>query len=51
MAKRRKQTWHVVQFEGVLQVNQPVAFVETLCNGIGSAKAFGCGLLSVPYPA
>ena len=49
--KGRKQTWHVVQFEGVLQVNQPVAFVETLCNGIGSAKAFGCGLLSVPYPA
>ncbi len=49
--KRRKQTWHVVQFEGVLQVSEPGAFVESLQNGIGSAKAFGCGLLSVPYPA
>ncbi len=47
----RKQTWHVVQFEGLLQVSQPEAFTEALRSGIGSAKAFGCGLLSVPYQA
>ena len=48
--KRRKQTWHLVQFDGVLQVTQPEPFVAGLRSGIGSAKAFGCGLLSVPYP-
>lgn len=49
--KGRKQTWHLVQFDGLLQVTDPDLFVAGLCNGIGSAKAFGCGLLSVPYPA
>lgn len=48
--KRRRQTWHLVQFDGVLQVTQPESFVAGLHSGIGSAKAFGCGLLSVPYP-
>lgn len=48
--KRRKQTWHLVQFDGLLQVTNADSFVAGLCNGIGSAKAFGCGLLSVPYP-
>jgi len=49
--KRRQQTWHLAQFDGVLQVTQPESFVAGLRGGIGSAKAFGCGLLSVPYPA
>ena len=48
--KRRKQTWHLVQFDGLLQVTQPESFLAGLRSGIGSAKAFGCGLLSVPYP-
>ena len=48
--RKRKQTWHLVQFDGVLQVTQPESFVAGLRGGIGSAKAFGCGLLSVPYP-
>ena len=48
--KRRKQTWHLVQFDGVLQVTQPESFVAGLRSGIGSAKAFGFGLLSVHYP-
>ena len=48
--KGRKQTWHIVLFEGVLRVSQPEVFVAGLRSGIGSAKAFGCGLLSVPYP-
>lgn len=48
--RRRKQTWHLVQFDGLLQVAQPESFVAGLRSGIGSAKAFGCGLLSVPYP-
>ena len=48
--RRRKQTWHLVQFDGLLQVTQSESFVAGLRSGIGSAKAFGCGLLSVPYP-
>lgn len=36
-----------VVYEGQLRVIRPDAFVETLQAGIGSAKAFGFGLLSV----
>jgi len=36
-----------VQFEGMLQVINPEKFENTLKSGIGSAKAFGCGLLSL----
>ncbi|MFD1215135.1 type I-E CRISPR-associated protein Cas6/Cse3/CasE [Microbulbifer celer] len=34
-------------FEGVLQVNNTETFSRALMAGIGPAKAFGCGLLSV----
>jgi len=47
--KRRQQTWHAVQFDGRLQVTDATAFTETLISGIGSGKAFGFGLLSIPY--
>jgi CRISPR system Cascade subunit CasE len=47
--KGRKQTWHIVQFDGFLQVSDLLLFVSALRKGVGSAKAFGCGLLSVPY--
>lgn len=36
-----------VCFEGVLQVKNLEAFSRALVAGIGPAKAFGCGLLSV----
>jgi CRISPR system Cascade subunit CasE len=36
-----------VTFEGVLRVFEPTALVSRLQNGIGPAKAFGCGLLLV----
>lgn len=36
-----------VQFDGVLQVTDQEQFVKTLINGIGSAKGFGFGLLSL----
>lgn len=36
-----------VQFDGLLQVNDPSLFTGSLTNGIGSAKAFGFGLLSL----
>ncbi len=36
-----------VTFEGVLIVDEPVQIKALIVNGIGPARAFGCGLLSV----
>jgi CRISPR system Cascade subunit CasE len=36
-----------VQFDGILQVKDPKRLVETISTGIGSAKGFGFGLLSL----
>jgi CRISPR system Cascade subunit CasE len=38
---------HAVEFEGVLKVTDTEAFQKALAGGIGSAKGFGFGLLSV----
>jgi CRISPR system Cascade subunit CasE len=42
-----RQTHLAVEYEGVLRVDDPARFTETLYQGIGSAKAYGFGLLSV----
>lgn len=39
--------YSTLDFTGVLQVDAPEPFVSSLINGIGPAKAFGCGLLLV----
>lgn len=44
---RAKMPLLAVRFDGVLHVTDPDALVQTLRAGIGSAKAFGFGLLSV----
>lgn len=44
---RSIQTHVCVDFEGLLQVTDPAAFAEAWCAGIGPAKAFGFGLLSL----
>lgn len=36
-----------VVFQGILKVVEPDAFVQSIQNGIGPAKAFGCGLMLV----
>ncbi len=36
-----------IQYDGILQVTDPVIFEQTICSGIGPAKGFGCGLLSL----
>jgi len=42
--------FYAVQFDGVLEVANPAHCLEVLKKGIGSAKGFGFGLLSVaPY--
>jgi len=39
-----------VRFDGVLQVTDPALLTEALRQGIGPAKAFGFGLLSLASP-
>ena len=36
-----------VNFQGILSVSDSLAFSELVVSGIGPAKAFGCGLLSL----
>jgi len=46
--ERPHETTHLaVRFDGVLKVTDPSVFRETIIKGIGPAKAFGFGLLSV----
>lgn len=35
------------QFDGILEVTDAAAFARTLGHGIGRAKGFGCGLLTI----
>ncbi|MFQ3583258.1 MAG: type I-E CRISPR-associated protein Cas6/Cse3/CasE [Chloracidobacterium sp.] len=44
---RQVITIHTVLFEGKLTVTSPELFLETLKFGIGSAKGFGCGMVSL----
>lgn len=39
--------WHGVRFDGVLRVTDAALFAQAVACGIGSAKAFGFGLLSI----
>ena len=43
----REGTHHSVNFDGELAVSDPAAFQQACLHGIGSAKAFGFGLLAV----
>lgn len=36
-----------VQFDGELIVTDAVEFRQALCNGVGRAKSYGCGMLTV----
>ena len=43
----RNVTVQSVSYEGVLEVVDALKFRHVLANGIGSGKAYGCGLLTV----
>jgi CRISPR system Cascade subunit CasE len=45
--KAKKPGFSSVDFTGELEVTDVVKFMDALFNGIGPAKAFGCGLLMV----
>jgi len=40
-------TLGIVTYEGILNVTDRELFVNALTNGIGRAKAYGCGLLTI----
>ena len=47
-----KLQFYAVQFDGILQVTDPGLFAVAIQAGVGSAKAFGFGLLSLaPAPS
>lgn len=39
-----------VDYEGLLEVTDPGRLIETLAQGVGRAKAFGCGLMLLRRP-
>lgn len=39
-----------LDFQGLLTVKDSAIFVHALCQGIGPAKGFGCGLMMVKHP-
>jgi CRISPR system Cascade subunit CasE len=46
----RTVTLSTAVFEGTLQVEDPAAVREALVDGIGPAKGYGCGLLTLAAP-
>lgn len=47
----RRVTVASAQFDGLLEVADPDRLRETLTHGIGRAKAYGCGLLTLVTPS
>ncbi|MCV6612122.1 MAG: type I-E CRISPR-associated protein Cas6/Cse3/CasE [Amphritea sp.] len=45
--KGRKAGFSALDYEGILTVTDPELFLKTLNQGIGKARAFGCGLMLV----
>lgn len=43
----REVALHTATFEGVLTISDLECFKQTLLSGIGRAKAYGCGLLTI----
>jgi CRISPR system Cascade subunit CasE len=46
----RDIVFSVLQFQGLLKVQEPPRFVAALLRGFGAAKAFGCGLMLIRRP-
>jgi len=45
--RRKPVTLGIATFEGILEVTDLTLFKRALINGIGRAKAYGCGLLTI----
>ena len=42
---RNAVTFHTLDYQGLLRVEDPALFLKRLTQGFGRAKAFGCGLM------
>ena len=40
-------SFSTLDFDGILTVNDPAAFLLALSRGFGAAKAYGCGLMLI----
>lgn len=49
-SKRNRVALRVAQFDGLLRVTDAELLRHSLVNGIGRAKAYGCGLLTLAKP-
>lgn len=47
LRRRKPVTLGIATFEGILEVADVTLFLRTLVCGIGRAKAYGCGLLTI----
>jgi CRISPR system Cascade subunit CasE len=47
---RRQVVLHTAAFQGRLQVTDPELLTHALLHGVGPAKAYGCGLLTLAPP-
>lgn len=45
--QRNPVTLGITTFEGILEIEDAAVFSRTLLSGIGRAKAYGCGLLTI----
>ncbi|RAH36337.1 type I-E CRISPR-associated protein Cas6/Cse3/CasE [Halomonas sp. SL1] len=48
--KGRPIRFSSVDYEGLLEVTDPGRLIETMAQGVGRAKAFGCGLMLLRRP-
>ncbi|MFQ5421832.1 MAG: type I-E CRISPR-associated protein Cas6/Cse3/CasE, partial [Anaerolineae bacterium] len=49
-SRKKGITLYTVQYDGRLQITDAETFQTAVRTGIGPAKAFGCGLLSLAPP-
>lgn len=47
LRQRKPVTLGIATFEGILEVTDVAMFLHTLACGLGRAKAYGCGLLTI----
>lgn len=47
LRQRKPVTLGIATFEGILEVTDVAMFLRALARGIGRAKAYGCGLLTI----
>jgi len=46
-SEQRTGKIQTVLYDGIISINSPDVFINVQKNGIGPAKAFGCGLISI----